>query len=163
MLNVRNGSLLVKGGALQADCRCCDCRERCYDGYTIEICNCNSIRDDDWLVTLNGNIIGTHSAPNNTLAGTVWRTHGGIVAPCGTTTYLSLSGEAITNGTNVLHMTVTRLYFAANFGCITVRGWALENGNWLPRCTFLSGNYSGGSIIGLSNTFSFLSGCNPLP
>lgn len=131
---------------------CCDPFE-----YTIEICNSNSITDDDWRVELNGKNIGTHSAPQNILAGTAWRTEKTIEVGCGTVTYKTLQKSDFVAGNNSLVMTITALYFAANYGTVHVKKWKWdkEQNTFVLDSVLLAGEYTGPSTIGVVNTFQF--------
>jgi hypothetical protein len=139
----------------------------CCGEYTIEICNSNSVTDDDWRVELNDKTLGTHSAPLNILAGTVWRTNSQIQVGCGTVTYYDLSKDDFVAGANNLKMTITKLYecgggaFAGfgcgNFGTVTVRKWEFNNAQnaFVATANLLSSTYTGNSQLGIVNTFNF--------
>lgn len=130
----------------------CCCNEA---EYTIEICNSNSVTDDDWRVELNGKNIGTHSAPGMILAGTVWRTHNDIEVGCGQVTYKTFSKNDLACENTIL-MTITALYNEANFGTVTVREWKRENNVFVENKVLLAGEYTGPSQIGFTNLFNFV-------
>lgn len=126
--------------------------------YTIEICNSNSVTDDDWRVELNGKNIGTHSAPGMILAGTVWRTNNQLSVGCGSVTYKNVSKNDFIDGQNNLYMTITALYFAANFGTVTVRRWKWDGDQnaFVEDAVLLASTYTGPSTIGYTNSFDFV-------
>lgn len=139
--------------ANEDDTPCC-----CGFEYTIEICNSNSVTDDDWRVELNGKNIGTHSAPGMILAGTVWRTNDQIEVGCGTVTYKTLSKADFVNGSNSLYMTITALYNYNNYGTVTVRSWKWDAGQnaFVENSVLLSDEYIGPSQIGYVTSFNFV-------
>jgi hypothetical protein len=157
VLTLINGKLRVSGGSLvlsdssEEPC-CCNPFE-----YTIEICNSNSVTDDDWKVELNGTNIGTHSAPGMILAGTVWRTKDEIEVGCGEVTYKELDKGDFEQGQNNLRMEVTQLYNAANYGTVTINKWKYDRDQekYVVDGALLSGEYTGPSEIGHVNEFNF--------
>lgn len=144
------GGPLVISESTQDPC-CCNATE-----YTLEICNSNSVTDDDWRVELNGKNIGTHSAPGMILAGTVWRTNDNIEVGCGTVTYKTLNKNDFVDGQNTILMTITALYNANNYGTVIVRGWKRENNVFVEEKILLAGEYTGPSQIGFTNQFQFV-------
>jgi len=53
-------------------------------------------------------------------------------------------------------MTITALYFAANFGTVRVLRWKKNSaGDYVEDSVLLDATYGGGSIIGLTNSFTF--------
>jgi hypothetical protein len=168
-LTLLNGRLRVAGcgGALVTtddDEKPCCCNQF---EYTIEICNINEVTDDDWRVELNGKNIGTHSAPEMILAGTVWRTKDTIEVGCGDVTYETLSKNDFAQGPNKLRMEITKLYecgggaFAGtgcgNYGTVTINRWKYdpEQQKYVLDGALLAGEYTGPSEIGLVNEFDF--------
>jgi hypothetical protein len=156
-LTIYDGQLLVNdaGTALQLSDSvidpCC-----CGGDISIEICNSNGITDDDWRVELNGRTIGTHSAPLNAVRGTIFRTKSGIPGlGCGPT-YINFPSNYVQRGTNNILMTITKLYFAANFGTIRVVRWTKNAaGTYIYDGLLLDSTYTGPSTLGFTNSFSF--------
>jgi len=125
--------------------------------YTIEMCNVNSITDDDWEVYLNDKSIGAHKAPEMKLAGTVWSTSDEVEGEsCGDVTKESVKKDDFEEGENTLRIKITKENGFGNFGTVTVRKWKFdfEADKFVVDSVLFSGTYTANGT-GAEQSFPF--------
>ena len=133
----------------------------------IQICNENSVTDDNFDIYLNNVLIGNVDLSSNTQAGSVfiatWNTSLDIASSdfaCPLNLMSTFRFDpAIVKANNTLEMRNTQDNGTGNQGTVGIRNYLVTNGNLNSPCMIADLTYFGGSGIDFNFTFSYTDCC----